>query len=205
MQTDGRFLNFIVMKKEGRINEVIEVAITEFLEKGYENTSMESIAKAANLSKGGLYHYFSSKADILFAVNQKILEPIQDIIVNIDKNPSLTDGLNQFIADYLNYWDNHRREITLYFFTMNISFRIQPLMEYYSEFAKTEFDLFEAYFSRGQQEGIFKPRNARDHAMSLISCIDGYLAYMLILPETKLNNIIAEVQNTFVNDYLVDK
>lgn len=190
-------------KKEERLNNIIEAAITEFLEKGYEKASMESIAKAANLSKGGLYHHFSRKIDILLAVNLQILGPIQDIIARINANPSLIDGLKQFVSDYINYWDTHRREITLYFFTMNISFSDPQLMTYYKEIARHEFDFFGALFSKGMEEGIFKPRNAKAHAAALISCIDGYLAYMLIDESLSIKDTIDEIQKTFIDDLLI--
>ena len=39
---------------------IVEAALAEFLDKGYENSSMDSIARRAGLSKGGLYHHFRS-------------------------------------------------------------------------------------------------------------------------------------------------
>jgi AcrR family transcriptional regulator len=192
-------------KKEERLNIIIEAAINEFLEKGYEKASMESIAKAANLSKGGLYHHFSRKIDILLAVNLQILGPIQEIISRIVGNPSIRDGLKQFIEEYIHYWDTHRREITLYFFTMNVSFGDPQIMGYYKKFARQEFDFFGSLFSKGMEEGVFKPRNARAHAAALISCIDGYLAYMLIDETLSINDTITEIQKTFIDDLLINK
>ncbi len=189
-------------KKENRVEEIIVAAINEFIEKGYENASMESIAKAACLSKGGLYHHFSSKIDILVAVNIKFMEPIQEIIEKVEKNASIVDGLNQFIADYISYWQNHKRELSLYFFTMNISFNNQQIMGYYQVFAQQFFDCFENYFMIGQKQGKFKKRDARSHTTALISCLDGYLAYMLIDPTILPDKMIAEIQNTFINDFL---
>jgi len=39
-----------------------------FDEKGYLETSLKDISTAANISKGGIYHYFSSKHEILYFV-----------------------------------------------------------------------------------------------------------------------------------------
>jgi AcrR family transcriptional regulator len=39
-----------------------------FDEKGYLETSLKDISKAAKLSKGGIYHYFSSKHEILYFI-----------------------------------------------------------------------------------------------------------------------------------------
>lgn len=58
------------MKKD----EIIQISLTLFLEKGYEKTTISDIMKKANLSKGGMYHHFASKEDILEAVIRKAME-----------------------------------------------------------------------------------------------------------------------------------
>lgn len=188
--------------KEIRIHDIIDIAINQFLEKGYENVTMEGLAKAANLSKGGLYHHFSRKVEILSAVNARVLGPIREIMVKIEENDSLTEGLKQFISDYINYWNNNRRELTLYFFTMNVSFSDPQMLSDSRQFAKQEFDYFESLFIRGQKSGIFKNRYARAHAVALISCIDGFLAYLLIDETIPLQETIQEIQKTYIDDLL---
>ena len=188
-------------KKETRITEIIEAAISEFLEKGYEKASMESIARRANLSKGGLYHHFSSKVDILFAVNMKTMEPITKMTEGTLQQISITEGIKQFTANYINFWHQHQRELSLYFFTMNISFTDKKIMQYYQQFASEIFGFFENLFKQGQEAGIFKIRNARAHTTAFISCIDGFLAYMLIDPSIPVDDIITEIQDTFISDY----
>jgi len=44
---------------------LVEAAGRPFVEKGYEATSMDEIAAAANFAKGTLYHYFTNKAELL--------------------------------------------------------------------------------------------------------------------------------------------
>lgn len=189
-------------KKDTRVNDIIEAAINEFLEKGYDKTSMESIAARSNLSKGGLYHHFKSKVEILLAVNLKFLEPINEIFERTAAHSSPAEGLRLFVAEYLTYWNNHRREISLYFFTMNISFNDPAIMDYYKDFAQSIFGFFQDLFTRGQQMGLFQERDARTHAVAFISCMDGYLAYMMMDPALILEKSIAEIQDTFINDFL---
>lgn len=50
---------------------IIEASVKLFLEKGYEQTTIQDILDALNLSKGGLYHHFKSKEEILEAVKLK--------------------------------------------------------------------------------------------------------------------------------------
>jgi TetR/AcrR family transcriptional repressor of nem operon len=45
-------------------NRLIQAAIRLFLQKGYAATSLDQICDAAGLTKGGFFHYFSSKEDL---------------------------------------------------------------------------------------------------------------------------------------------
>ncbi len=62
------------MKKQEKIGNA---AAKVFNKKGYLETNIDDIAAAAKLSKGGIYHYFSSKDEILFF----ILDSYMDIVL----------------------------------------------------------------------------------------------------------------------------
>ena len=52
---------------------ILDVAFRLFMEKGYENTSIQDIIEQlGGLSKGAIYHHFKSKEDILIAVTDKM-------------------------------------------------------------------------------------------------------------------------------------
>lgn len=54
-----------------RKEQLIQIALDVILEKGYEKTTITDLQKAFGLTKGGMYHYFSSKEEILDAVIEK--------------------------------------------------------------------------------------------------------------------------------------
>jgi AcrR family transcriptional regulator len=190
--------------KDQRIHSIIEAAINEFVEKGYARASMESIAQRAALSKGGLYHHFSSKAEILFVVNQKFLKPVMELAGKIDAGNSVVDGLNRYIHDYFSYWSHHQRELNLYFMTMNESFSNQQIMELYRESMQIIFKHFGGLLQKGQDDGLLMPCNVHARAVALISCLDGYLGYLLIDPLLDTATIEKEIQQVFINSLLFD-
>lgn len=53
---------------------ILEAAIPVFGKFGFKKTSVEDIAKAANISKQGLYLHFSSKEEIFLAAMQNYLD-----------------------------------------------------------------------------------------------------------------------------------
>lgn len=53
---------------------VAGLALDLFAEHGYENTSMEDIAKAAGIGRKSLYRYFASKADLVWGGSEPVVE-----------------------------------------------------------------------------------------------------------------------------------
>ena len=47
-----------------RRERILEVGITEFSSKGYENANINTIARNAGISIGLMYKYFSTKEDL---------------------------------------------------------------------------------------------------------------------------------------------
>lgn len=59
---------------DNKKNELIKIAFKLFMTNGYENTSIQDILKAAEISKGAMYHYFTSKEDILDEVLNYLID-----------------------------------------------------------------------------------------------------------------------------------
>lgn len=62
------------MRERTRKQEFLDAAFDLFHEKGYEQTTVNDIINKLNASKGGFYHYFKSKEDVLEAVAQHHIE-----------------------------------------------------------------------------------------------------------------------------------
>ncbi|MFK7693453.1 FAD-dependent oxidoreductase [Paenibacillus sp. HJGM_3] len=52
-------------------DHVMEVALRLFIDRGYDNVSVDDIIAATHSSKGTFYHYFNSKEDILAQVGER--------------------------------------------------------------------------------------------------------------------------------------
>lgn len=60
-------------------NKLIEATFQEVYEKGYHAASLSSILNRAKAKKGSMYHYFSSKKEmVLVMINEKIKERIEN-------------------------------------------------------------------------------------------------------------------------------
>jgi len=54
--------------------QVLDAAATCFMEKGYAGTSLDDVARHMGATKGRIYHYFSSKSELLHAVRKRAME-----------------------------------------------------------------------------------------------------------------------------------
>lgn len=76
------------MVLDKRVRAVTEAAAELFSTRGFVETSMEEIAQTAQMSKGGIYHYFDCKTEILYAIvsdfMDNVLADIEDQLARID-------------------------------------------------------------------------------------------------------------------------
>jgi AcrR family transcriptional regulator len=68
-QTGGR-----VRRPSRGPGSLLEVAVGEFLARGYDATSMEDLSRAAGITKSSFYHHFSGKEALLRAALERALD-----------------------------------------------------------------------------------------------------------------------------------
>src|SRR6267378_6173952 len=62
--------------------EILRTAARLFQQQGYDATSMNDVAAALKLSKGGLYHHFQSKDEILFEIMNHAMDITEERVLN---------------------------------------------------------------------------------------------------------------------------
>lgn len=70
---------------EETVQKILDTAERLFIEKGYDRTSLQNIIEETGLSKGAIYHHFTSKEDIFYYVcdrigrkNAEVLSAVRD-------------------------------------------------------------------------------------------------------------------------------
>ncbi|TQM26468.1 TetR family transcriptional regulator [Nocardia bhagyanarayanae] len=63
-----------VKKPEVRRAEIVDAAVRSFVERGYDQTTVESITGGLGVAKGCFYHYFSSKEQVFAAAIDDIAQ-----------------------------------------------------------------------------------------------------------------------------------
>ncbi|HLI80233.1 MAG TPA: TetR/AcrR family transcriptional regulator [Candidatus Binataceae bacterium] len=99
MQTARQAIR-IVKKPDQRRSELLDCAQELFLARGYDHTTINDVIARAGVSKGALYHYFTSKEAMLEALAERFaarsIEQLGDIFA--DRSPDALSRLNAFLA-----------------------------------------------------------------------------------------------------------
>lgn len=91
--------------KQKRIGDA---AAKVFNKKGYLETNMDDIAAAAKMSKGGIYHYFSSKDEILFFILDSYMDVVlEDLEAQLQAMADSTVKIKSIIERHINLYANH--------------------------------------------------------------------------------------------------
>src|SRR5689334_17781615 len=71
--------------------EILRTAARLFQQQGYDATSMNDVAASLKLSKGGLYHHFQSKDEILFHIMNNAMDITEERVIGTPRRISDTE------------------------------------------------------------------------------------------------------------------
>jgi AcrR family transcriptional regulator len=77
-------------ERQRRRQEILDAAKKVFSRRGFKGATMEDIASEAELSTGTLYLYFKSKDELYFSLNMKILQFLNDHLMELRARQDLT-------------------------------------------------------------------------------------------------------------------
>jgi AcrR family transcriptional regulator len=97
-------------------NRILESAIKLFAEKGFDATSVDEIAKNAEINKAMIYYYFSSKEELLSSIIRKSINEFTSIIeeINLSNFKDLEEIIYFFVNEGINYIDKNDMLIRIY-------------------------------------------------------------------------------------------
>ncbi|UYP44203.1 hypothetical protein NEF87_000488 [Candidatus Lokiarchaeum ossiferum] len=100
-------------EKIQRTNEILTSAEKLFFKKGYDDVSVEEIAKDVELSKGTIYLYFKNKQSLYFAIINKGLVKLLEVFQSVRNHEKtgylrimgIVKGFAEYMHDYGKYYN----------------------------------------------------------------------------------------------------
>ncbi|MEL7367393.1 MAG: TetR/AcrR family transcriptional regulator [Myxococcota bacterium] len=162
------------MPEQDRREQILSAARRCFIENGFHPTRMDDIAKAAGLSKGGVYFHFKSKQDVFnslvddeFAESMKFLRGIHQ------GDRPIRDKMQNIGAHFLQYFaqapDAPRFFVVMGEMALRDAELSQKLAQMQGQFITEVSNLIR----QGVEEGIFRPVDVEVVAALLKALVDG--------------------------------
>ncbi|HEV2140764.1 MAG TPA: TetR/AcrR family transcriptional regulator [Candidatus Dormibacteraeota bacterium] len=93
-------------RRAGRLassGAIRDAAATRFLEKGYQGTSMEDIATAAQVSKQTIYTHFANKQELFADLVLGNADRVEGFISGLSVGSDVEEGLLRIARDYVRF------------------------------------------------------------------------------------------------------
>jgi len=101
-------------------DKIFSVAVDEF-SKGYSSASMNSLAKAAGISKGSIFNYFRSKGDLFDRILEVTLKQVKKYLRGVQEETrdlGFAERLGELLRSGFRFIDRHPRLASIYFNTL---------------------------------------------------------------------------------------
>ncbi len=140
-------------------DRIIEAALEVFGEYGYEKSTIAQIVEKSGSSKGGFYHHFDGKKEILDEINNRYFKEVSDGIENMLQNSkddtiyclnNVFTAVNDFKKSKLNDW---KQLSNLYAHEDSELIRLNNWIRFIDLAA----GIFEKLIQKGAKEGLFNP------------------------------------------------
>ena len=94
---------------------LVQAAAQLFAEKGFENTSVQQIVDAVGMTKGAMYHYFTSKDDLLYEIYARLLRMQMAQLESIaQREGPVEDRLHALVVDLVRTTLANIQELTIF-------------------------------------------------------------------------------------------
>ncbi len=154
---------------------ILEKARTVFSEKGYKNVTMKDIVDACDISRGGLYLYFSSTAEIFMAVlaDEHDEDDEEAVVAALSGDASAGDMLALFLKEQKKDILRKKNNLTVatyeYFSVHKVSTKDNPLKNQFD----TAVTIIQKLIENGIENDEFYCENPLGCARNLMYVVEG--------------------------------
>lgn len=153
---------------------ILETARKVFMEKGYKNVTMKDIVEACDISRGGLYLYFKSTAEIFREVMHMESEEADDVFSDsIREDATATEILALFLKEQkkelLSKKDNLAIATYEYYFGEDVPKKDNILKRQFDSAVK----IIEKLIETGVENGEFYCEDCRSAARNIMFLLEG--------------------------------
>ncbi|WP_341252406.1 helix-turn-helix domain-containing protein [Euzebya pacifica] len=89
------------MARNSRKQALLDAALEQFAQHGYEGTSVGTLADEVGVSKAAVSYHFPAKDDLAAELAEPLLDALDAVVPGENANPSWPEGVQHLIERYL--------------------------------------------------------------------------------------------------------
>ena len=186
--------------KEQRREEIMLAAISCFAEKGYHETSMDDIVRAADLSKGTLYWHFKNKRELFQCLVRRWLEEFTERLGETLEQARTANEKLRMVVEALKENAAAQPELAraqLEFYALAV--RDEEFKTWLRKNYVADRQFLESILREGIDQGEFRRIPVEQVARMVMAYLDGALLHREIMErEPTAANILDEVADTLI-------
>jgi AcrR family transcriptional regulator len=192
----------------GRREEVVREAAVLFLERGYEEVSIDDIVARIGGSKGTIYAWFGGKAGLFEVVIREFCSrTTRDLAIEFDQSLSIAEQLGGFSSAFLSLILSPQ-SLSLHRLVVSNKALFPELAKiFYESGPESAYGILGAWITEQQAAGRLRDGNARQMAILHLDMLTGHhqLAALLGIPAestaAKVNKTVESAVRLFLECY----
>jgi TetR/AcrR family transcriptional regulator len=190
-------------EKEARKQQILDAARQLLFKKGIQSTSINQIARTAELGVGTIYFYFQSKEEIFYSLQEEGLDLLFRQIEAIGRTSIPPDGkLRETGMAYLRFSSRHKDyfDIINYFLATPSVILGDELKQQIDHKGGRILKLLGGFIRSGVSDGIFRTVDSKKYAVMFWGALHGLTQFK------KLEDTVLEGENhAHIFEYAVDQ
>lgn len=162
------------MPEQARREQILSAARRCFIENGYHPTRMDDIAKAAGLSKGGVYFHFKSKQEVFETLVEEEFGRSMSFLRSVTEGDAPVAEKMQILAQhYLEYFGQAPDAPRFFIVMGEMALRDQALSKRLLDMQQAYIEVIAKLVDQGIAEGVLRPVDSLVVGAILKALLDG--------------------------------
>ena len=160
--------------KEERREQILTAAFSAFVDRGYNNTTVDYIAEKSGLSKGAIYHHYENKKNIFLSlISHWETYSFPDFYDKKSENRTASKILMDFTDVVFDVFKNRKHVFLAEIEFWALSNRDEEIRNRSKELYDKLLNLFDLVLKKGVREDEFVDINTKSVSMSILSVLQG--------------------------------
>ncbi len=180
------------------IDKLMKAAIDLFSSRGYNATSVRDIAKAMNMSMGGIYNYFPSKESLFFYIFDKTISEAREAVIaasQADLPPM--ERFKSMLTTHFTYIGTHIKQSKVTFLEEEFFTPENRLKgkQYHQDFL----NLYVNEIKKLQEAGYIRQQPATIMAFNVFGVLNWFMRWFRPEGEFSLEQVVQ-----YIVDFIID-